>query len=69
MYFCKITDYGIGHTQMMWNLRAEPGVAAFYELYWGTKDLLTSFDGANLTIPSEPSKANKWNMHTDQGPC
>ena len=60
-----LRHYGIGHADFVWRARLEPRVRAVFEEIWGTADLLTSFDGANLLRPAEKQKSS-W-AHMDQG--
>ena len=43
--------YGVGHTQVMWDVRSEPNVIGVFERLWGTNELLVSFDGLNVMRP------------------
>jgi hypothetical protein len=38
-------SYGLGQSQLLWDLRTEPGVLAAFEKLWGTSELVVSFDG------------------------
>ncbi|KAJ0120016.1 hypothetical protein J7T55_000869 [Diaporthe amygdali] len=64
--------YGIAHEQFVWDLKSEPGLVEKFEQIWGTKELLVSYDGLNLSIPekgrpkSDPAFA-PW-AHVDQSP-
>ena len=58
-------NYGIGHAQFVWDMRTEPNVIQVFKDLWKTEKLLTSFDGANMSKPSNRSGA--W-AHVDQGP-
>ncbi|OJD32137.1 phytanoyl-dioxygenase [Diplodia corticola] len=66
--------YCVSHEAFMWDVRLEPGVLGAFELLWGTKDLLVSFDALNITLPphlradaaAHPAKA-AW-PHVDQSP-
>ena len=64
--------WGIGQSQMMWNLRENPKIVEIFCKLWNTKaeDLLVSFDGASFHIPHEMTnrgfyRNKKW-FHTDQ---
>ncbi|WVQ77343.1 hypothetical protein IAR50_007027 [Cryptococcus sp. DSM 104548] len=66
------TKYGIGHEQFAWDLRTEDALIDVFAQIWGTDELLVSFDGSNISLPtsaSERAKAEKeyqpW-PHTDQ---
>mmetsp|Transcript_5345 Transcript_5345/g.9582 ORF Transcript_5345/g.9582 Transcript_5345/m.9582 type:complete len:354 (-) Transcript_5345:115-1176(-) len=39
------SKFGIGQSEFMWHCRLLPGVRGAFESVWGTKDLITSFDG------------------------
>ncbi|PWY63141.1 hypothetical protein BO83DRAFT_371582 [Aspergillus eucalypticola CBS 122712] len=64
--------YGVGHEQFVWDLKSEPGLVEKWEQIWGTRELLVSFDGLNLSLPekerpkSDPIFA-PW-AHVDQSP-
>jgi ectoine hydroxylase-related dioxygenase (phytanoyl-CoA dioxygenase family) len=68
-----IKQFGIGQTQMNWDLRQNPKVADIFAQLWNvkTQDLLTSFDGASFHMPPETvgrgfqNVKNSW-WHTDQ---
>jgi hypothetical protein len=69
-----IKQFGVGHTQMSWNLRQNEKVSAPFAALWKTSpnDLLTSFDGASFHMPPEQTgkgwnRNNAW-WHTDQSP-
>lgn len=40
--------YGFGQSQLLWDLRTEPGVLSAFEKLWGTSELVVSFDGGSL---------------------
>ncbi|ETS76807.1 hypothetical protein PFICI_12194 [Pestalotiopsis fici W106-1] len=64
--------YGIAHEQFVWDLKSEPGLVEKFEQIWGTKELLVSYDGLNLSVPengrpkTDPAFA-PW-AHVDQSP-
>lgn len=67
-----IKQFGIGQTQMSWDLRQNPNVIKPFSVLWKTKpeDLLTSFDGASFQMPPEIAGFG-WHRdvpwwHTDQ---
>jgi hypothetical protein len=68
-----LKQFGIGQAQMLWNLRQNPKVIEPFARLWKTKpsDLLTSFDGASISLPPEETKRG-WStssplwLHTDQ---
>ncbi|KAJ9365701.1 hypothetical protein C8Q69DRAFT_469814 [Paecilomyces variotii] len=64
--------YGVGHEQFVWDLKSEPGLVEKWEQIWGTRELLVSFDGVNLSMPEkERPKTDPlfapW-AHVDQSP-
>jgi len=44
-------QYGVGHSQVMWDLRSEPSIIKIFEKIWNTDKLLVSFDGLNVMRP------------------
>lgn len=64
--------WGVGHSQVTWDLRQHPKILAIFSTLWGTKpeELLVSFDGLSFNPP--PERTNRgWNRkntwyHTDQ---
>ena len=62
MHWMLLKQYGIGQTQMSWDLRQNPKVAAPFAKLWDTKaeDLLCSFDGASFQMPPEIT-GHGWN--------
>jgi len=67
-----LKQFGIGQTQMSWDLRQNPKVSQPFATLWSTRpeDLLCSFDGASFLMPPEVtnvgwSTGNYW-WHTDQ---
>jgi hypothetical protein len=69
-----LKQFGIGHCQMIWNLRQNPKIMRPFSVLWETKEseLLTSFDGASFHMPPEitkqgwSDKKNPFWWHTDQ---
>ncbi|KAI5922992.1 hypothetical protein F4810DRAFT_233025 [Camillea tinctor] len=64
--------YGIAHEQFVWDLKSEPGLIEKFEQLWGTRELLVSFDGLNLSIPEKERPETDqifapW-PHVDQSP-
>ncbi|KAM3064989.1 hypothetical protein ACMFMG_001197 [Clarireedia jacksonii] len=61
-------SYGAPHEKMAWEARTEPGVIEIFEKLWGTKELLCSFDGMNISLPRR--KDLNWSPwpHCDQNP-
>eukprot|EP01119_Soliformovum_irregulare_P013448 TRINITY_DN3574_c1_g2_i1.p1 TRINITY_DN3574_c1_g2~~TRINITY_DN3574_c1_g2_i1.p1 ORF type:complete len:242 (+),score=67.02 TRINITY_DN3574_c1_g2_i1:111-836(+) len=60
--------YGIGHQQFLWDARCEPAIIDIFSTIWDTKELLVSFDGANLSRPSTFKVNEKPWPHVDQTP-
>lgn len=65
--------YGIGHEQFVWDLKSEPGLVDKFEQVWGTKELLVSYDGINLSLPEQERPKTDplfapWS-HVDQSTC
>jgi hypothetical protein len=46
-----VSGHGIGQAACMWRARTLPRVRAAFATIWGTDDLLSSFDGANVFRP------------------
>ncbi|KAH7152724.1 hypothetical protein EDB81DRAFT_432450 [Dactylonectria macrodidyma] len=64
MYFA----YGSPHEKMAWEARTEPAIMAVFEKLWGTKELISSFDGMNISMPNRTDITwSPW-PHTDQNP-
>ncbi|RDW87855.1 hypothetical protein BP5796_03549 [Coleophoma crateriformis] len=61
--------YGSSHEKCVWEARTEPKVVEIFETLWGTKELLCSFDGFNISLPRR--KDLKWTPwpHCDQNPA
>ncbi|GAA6012673.1 hypothetical protein JCM10207_009079 [Rhodosporidiobolus poonsookiae] len=61
--------YGTGHLDWVWECRTEPGVLDAFSKVWGTKELITSFDGASVMLPKrkDVTDAGRW-PHIDQNP-
>nr|OQO20665.1 hypothetical protein B0A51_11024 [Rachicladosporium sp. CCFEE 5018] len=64
MYF----GYASNHEKYVWESRMEPKVVDVFEKLWGTKELIASFDGQNITLPRQ--KDLTWSPwpHCDQAP-
>lgn len=64
MYFA----YGAPHEKMAWEARSEPAVIGIFEKLWETKELISSFDGMNISLPRR--KDLHWSPwpHCDQNP-
>jgi hypothetical protein len=60
--------YCAPHERMAWEARTEPKVVEIFEKLWGTKELITSFDGMNISLPNR--KDLNWSPwpHCDQNP-
>lgn len=61
--------YCVSHEKFMWEARMEPGVLSAFGKLWGTDELLTSFDGLNITFPNRKDVPARepWE-HVDQSP-
>ena len=66
-----VSAAGIGQSVCMWQARCLPRVCDAFATIWGTHDLLSSFDGANVFRPwaDRPERRTEggW-YHVDQGP-
>lgn len=66
-----LQNYGVGHSQFVWDIRQNPKVAGVFANIWNCEpeELLTSFDGAAFHFPPEETRRgwhrNTW-YHTDQ---
>ena len=66
-----LQQYGVGHSQFVWDVRQNEKVVDVFSKLWETpkEDLLTSFDGASFHFPPEETNRgwyrNTW-YHTDQ---
>ena len=67
-----IQHWGVGHSELVWNIRLEKKVIEVFSKLWNTKpeELLTSFDGVSFHMPPEVTnkgwyRGNDW-FHTDQ---
>ncbi|KAE8155176.1 hypothetical protein BDV25DRAFT_126097 [Aspergillus avenaceus] len=60
--------YGATHESMAWEARSEPAVIEIFEKLWETKELISSFDGLNVSLPRR--KDVNWSPwpHCDQNP-
>lgn len=63
-----LNKYCISHERFMWEARMEPNVVEAFAKIWGTDELLVSFDGMNVTLPSRDKPAAKPWPHVDQSP-
>ncbi|CAG8129126.1 unnamed protein product [Penicillium salamii] len=62
MYFA----YAAPHEKMAWEARTEPAIVEIFEKLWETKELISSFDGMNISMPRR--KDLNWSPwpHCDQ---
>ena len=67
-----IQNWGIGHSQHIWDVRQNPKVVEVFAHLWGcnNEDLLVSFDATSFHMPPETTKTgwyrgNDW-FHSDQ---
>ncbi|ETS77630.1 hypothetical protein PFICI_09692 [Pestalotiopsis fici W106-1] len=61
--------YGLVHEKFTWDARQEPGVLDGFASIWGTRELLASFDGLNISLPNHADlAARKGWEHVDQSP-
>ncbi|OJJ68109.1 hypothetical protein ASPBRDRAFT_33405 [Aspergillus brasiliensis CBS 101740] len=60
--------YAAPHEKIAWEARTEPAVMEIFEKLWETKELLSSFDGMNISLPRR--KDVNWSPwpHCDQNP-
>ncbi len=65
-------EWGIGQSQLNWNLRQNPKIYEVFAKIWDVRpeELLVSFDGASFHFPPETTnlgwyKGNNW-LHCDQ---
>ncbi len=68
-----IQHYGVGQQEFVWNIRTNPRVQQVFSYLWDTQNLITSFDGINVTRPPETGHIQYHNdqrswLHLDQGP-
>jgi len=66
-----LQQYGIGHSQFVWDIRQNTRVVDIFSKLWDVKDdeLLTSFDGASFHFPPEDTHRGWYRQtwyHTDQ---
>lgn len=66
-----LQQYGVGHSQFVWDVRQNPKVVDIFSKFWEVppEDLLTSFDGASFHFPPENSNRGWYRQtwyHTDQ---
>ncbi len=67
-----VQHYGIGQAPFCWDVRMNNNVRTIFEGLWGTRDLVTSFDGVCIKRPPETtscrheSPSDKSWLHCDQ---
>lgn len=65
-----LQHYGVGQAQFLWDLRQNPKIVSIFETFWGTSDLLVSFDGTSIALPHETTNkghfVGKHMYHLDQ---
>jgi len=60
-----LQHYAVGQEQFVWDVRCQEEIIDVFEAIWGTRKLLVSFDGLNISKPGKSTHGNKW-YHTDQ---
>ncbi|CAB9513075.1 Phytanoyl-CoA dioxygenase (PhyH) [Seminavis robusta] len=66
--------WGVGHAQVLWNLRQNPKIVDIFSTLWNVprEELLVSFDGASFAFPHESTKVGEFDgtdkFHVDQAP-
>ncbi|EIW66566.1 hypothetical protein TREMEDRAFT_34783 [Tremella mesenterica DSM 1558] len=62
---------GMSYQQFVWDIKQDPNVIDKWEQIWGTKELVTSYDAVNISIPCPRDPNDKllkpW-PHVDQSP-
>jgi ectoine hydroxylase-related dioxygenase (phytanoyl-CoA dioxygenase family) len=48
--------YNVGHSQFVWDIRQNSAVVKVFSDIWKTDELLVSFDGINIQLPTEITK-------------
>ena len=70
MHGMLLQHWGVGHSQMVWDLRQNPKIIKVFEKIHKTNDLLVSFDGASFHFPPEITNFGWFHraqhLHTDQ---
>ncbi len=66
-----LQQYGVGHSQFVWDIRQNPKVVNIFSELWNVKndELITSFDGASFHFPPEDTHRGWYRQtwyHTDQ---
>ena len=57
----------VGHQRHAWFIRTRPNVQEVFKKFWGTDELVVSFDGSCYVSSECRKKDNCW-THTDQAP-
>ncbi|KAH3950684.1 hypothetical protein HBI56_204600 [Parastagonospora nodorum] len=60
--------YRVQHEKVIWDARCEQSIIDTFAKIWNTHNLLVSFDGMNLTLPSPDLKPSTPWPHVDQNP-
>ncbi|PVH99936.1 hypothetical protein DM02DRAFT_672322 [Periconia macrospinosa] len=60
--------YKVQHEKVIWDARTEPALIDTFAKLWNTKELLVSFDGMNLTLPTPDMQPSTPWPHVDQNP-
>lgn len=58
--------YSWSHAKYVWDVRQNPKVMAFHSAFYGTKDLMVSFDGINFST-GYATYDGHYKVHIDQG--
>ena len=64
-----LQNYGVGHSQFVWDIRQNNNIINIFSKFWKTNELLTSFDGASFHFPPEYNNRGWFRKvwyHTDQ---
>jgi ectoine hydroxylase-related dioxygenase (phytanoyl-CoA dioxygenase family) len=64
-----IQHYNVGHCKASWDVRQNEKIIDIFSHFWGTDELLVSFDGLSFHFPPEVTNRGwyrKNNMHCDQ---
>jgi ectoine hydroxylase-related dioxygenase (phytanoyl-CoA dioxygenase family) len=65
-----ISNYGVSHSQVAWDVRCNANIRRVFETIWKTDSLLVSFDGVCMMLPpciSHSATNQSW-FHFDQSP-
>ncbi|KAH3680267.1 hypothetical protein WICMUC_000449 [Wickerhamomyces mucosus] len=67
----SFTKFSLPHEKFFWNIRQEKGFRDAFAKFWGTDELLVSFDSINVAFPGLKDEENitsrPW-PHVDQSP-